>query len=200
MSFIPDARLESRASDLWRRHRLEPGFDAEAVLDVLGLNLLWDELPMDVLGALNPAEAVVILNDLRLADFEENPGWKRFTVAHEIGHWLFHGEAARSGTLPMLEGGRTWCRDGSRDASEIQADRFASYFLMPTDRLQPLLPIGPWLGWPTVYRMSERLRVTPTATMVRLERGGLAHRDGAGTPRSGRKAEMPSGQGTLPLG
>ncbi len=199
MSFIPDAQLESRASELWRRHQLEPGFNIDALLDALGLNLLWDELPHDVLGALKPAEALVILNDKRVADFEANPGWERFTTAHEVGHWIFHAEEARTGTLPMLEGGRTWCRDGSRDPAEIQADRFASYFLMPTDRLQPLLPIPPWQGWPPVYRLAERFRVTGTAMIVRLERGGWAHRDGNGTPRSGRRPEADTGQGTLPL-
>jgi hypothetical protein len=199
MTFIPEARLESRAADLWRRYHLEPGFDVEALLDTLGLSLLWDDLPEDVLGALKADEALVILNERRVADFEANPGWERFTACHEVGHWLFHGDRARTGTLPMLEGGRTWCRDGSRDPEEIQADRFASYVLIPTDRLHPFLPAAPWSGWAPVYRLAERFRVTATAMIVRLERGNWAHRDVTGTPRSGRRPEPDTGQGSLPL-
>ena len=199
MSFIPDTRLEARAADLWRKHRLEPGFDMEALLDGLGLNLLWDELPDDVLGALKPDESLVILNEKRAADFQANPGWERFTAGHEVGHWILHGEEARSGILPMLEGGRTWCRDHSREPAEIQAERFAAYLLMPTDRLQPLLPTIPWYGWPPIYRLAELFRVTATAMIVRLERGNWAHRDASGTPRSGRRPEPETGQGSLPL-
>jgi hypothetical protein len=169
------------------------------VLDGIGLSLLWDELPRDVLGALKPAEAVVILNELRVADFQANPGWERFTAAHEIGHWLFHSDQAHMGSLPLLDGGRTWCRDGSREPSEIQADRFASYFLVPTDCIRPLLPTARWVGWAPVYRLAEEFRVTATAMMVRLERGGWAYRDDAGNPRSGRRPEPETGQGVLPF-
>ena len=201
MTFIPAGRLENRAAELWRQHGLGPGFDAEALLDRLELSLLWNELPADVLGALKATESLVILNQARLAHFDATPGLRRFTLAHEIGHWLFHAEDARSGTLPMLEGGRTWCRedadDKPRPPSEIQADLFASYLLMPTDRLQPLLPPAPWRGWPHVYRLAEQFAVSATAMIVRLEKAGWAHRAEDGTPVGGRPPV--AGQTTLPL-
>ncbi len=50
-----------------RRLRLEPGFDTEALLDSLDLNLLWDTLDEGdggrVLGALLARDRLVILND-----------------------------------------------------------------------------------------------------------------------------------------
>ena len=199
MTFIPERRLENRASDLWRKHRLGPGFDIEALLDQLELSLLWDELPTDVLGALKATESLVILNEVRLPAFQAAPGLQRFTVANEVGHWLFHAEDARSAALPMLEGGRTWCRDGAKTSTEIQADLFAAYLLMPTDRLVPLLPTTPWRGWPNVYRLAETFAVSPTAMIVRLEKAGWAHRDNAGVPASGRASAEGTGQTTLPL-
>lgn len=204
MTFIPERRIENRASELWRRHGLQPGFDVEALVDKLELGLLWDDLPHDVLGALKPSDGVVILNQLRLPDFDANPGLLRFTVAHEIGHSLLHAAEARSGTLPMLGGDRTWCRESSRDSrdprppAEIQADLFASFMLMPTDRLRPVLPPDPWKGWPAVYSLAEKFAVTASAMIVRLERAGWAHRDAEGVPRSGRAADT-SGQMTLPV-
>ena len=58
MTFIPDARLESRAATLWRTHALLPGFDIEALVDKLQLGVLWEALPEApktvVLGALQP--------------------------------------------------------------------------------------------------------------------------------------------------
>ena len=201
MTFIPAPRLENRAAELWRQHGLEPGFDAEALLDQLELSLLWEELPADVLGALKATDSLVILNQTRMAHFVATPGLQRFTIAHEIGHWLFHAEEARSGTLPMLEGGRTWCReeggDKAKPPAEIQADLFASYLLMPTDRLKPHLPPAPWRGWPQVYRLAEQFAVSATAMVVRLEKAGWAHRAEDGIPVAGR-APVP-GQTTLPL-
>lgn len=200
MTFIPERRIENHAAELWRRHRLEPGFDMERLFDALGLSLLWCELPSTVLGALRAEDRVVMLNDQRIPDFEKTPGLERFTGGHEVGHWICHGDEARSGVLPMMEGGRTWCRDGSKEPTEIQADRFASYLLMPTDRLRPLLPTSPWRGWPAVYRLAETFGVSATAMIVRLERAGWAHRDGDGIPESGRAdQDAASGQAILPL-
>ena len=198
MTFIPEQRLENRASVLWRQHRLEPGFDCEPLLDALSLGLLWDALSADVLGALKADEAMVILNEARLSDFQANPGLERFTVGHEVGHWLFHADDARNAALPMLEGGRTWCRDGSREPAEIQADLFASYLLVPTDRLRPLLPSPPWRGWRPVYELAETFVVSATAMIVRLERVGAAHRDDNGIPVGGpRPLPASSGQGSF---
>ena len=199
MSFIPEARIENRAADIWRRHALEPAFSLEVLLDKLDLGLLWDGLPADVLGALNPEDSLVILNETRLKDFEATPGLERFTIAHEVGHWILHGDEARSGVLPMLDGGRTWCRDGSRKPPEIQADMFASYLLMPTDLLRPLVPTLPWRGWPIVYKLAERFAVSATAMIVRLERAGWAYRDDQSVPVGGRRATDDGAQGSLPL-
>lgn len=41
MTFISREVIEARARDLWHRHALEPGFDAERLLDDLDLDLLW---------------------------------------------------------------------------------------------------------------------------------------------------------------
>ncbi len=99
----------------------------------------------------------------------------------------------------MFTNDRTWCRDGSTDPVEIQAAGFASYLLMPTDRLRPELPSEPWTGWPTVYRLAEQFAVSPTAMIVRLQRGGWGHRAEDGTPRSGSAVSVAAEQAQLRL-
>ena len=58
MTFIPEARIEARAAELWRAHSLGQGFDVERLLDALGLGLVWeaveDEGDAMVLGQLTP--------------------------------------------------------------------------------------------------------------------------------------------------
>ncbi len=198
MTFIPEARIENRAAEVWRRHALEPNFDLEVLLDRLQLGLLWDRLPINVLGALHAQEHLVILNQDRLREFQAMPGLERFTIGHEIGHAILHAEDSWTEVLPLMESGKTWCRDGSSDPTEFQANRFASYLLVPTDRLLRVLPTSPWSGWSPIYRLAETFGITPTAMIVRLEQGQLAHRDDAGKPASGPRARDLAGQETLP--
>jgi len=199
MAFIPAAVLDARSAELWRRFRLEPGFDAEALLDSLELGLLWDTIEEReaerILGALKARDRLVILNDRHLAELESSPGLRRFTIAHEVGHWLLHADDARSGTIPLDGGGRTWCRSGATEPVERQAEMFAARLLVPRDRIARAIPAGAWSGWGPVYGLADVFVVTVTAMMVRLEELKLAHRDEFGLPRSGRSA--PAGQGVL---
>lgn len=199
MAFIPAPVLDARAAGLWRRHGLVVGFDAEALLDDLGLGLLWDVLPEEeqqrVLGALIANESRVVLNETHLEELEKNVGLRRFTIGHEIGHWVLHAEAIRAGSIPLLDDARTWCRSGAVDPVERQAEMFAGRLLVPADRVRDEMPASTWRGWPQVYGLADRFVVTPSAMIVRLEELRLAHRDAAGVPRSGQAA--PEGQGVL---
>lgn len=190
MTYIPEAIFEARVAELWQKHGLEPAFDVEDLADHLGLGLLWEEVPDEegaiVLGQLDPNEARIVLNERHLADLEANGGsLRRYTLGHEIGHWLFHADAARSGTLSLMEGGRVWCRSGSKDSAERQAEMFAARLLMPKDRLRDAVPKTSWRGWRPVYVLAETFAVSPTAMMIRLDEVRWAHRDESGAPRSG---------------
>lgn len=189
MTYIPEAVFEARAGELLRTYKLEPGFDIEALADDLGLGLLWDSVPDTeagaVLGMLEPNDRRIILNELHLAELEANPGLRRYTIGHELGHWLFHAEAARTGALSLFHDGRIWCRTGSRDPVERQAEMFSARLLMPRDVLKRALPDPGWQGWRAVYGMAETFVVSPTAMIIRLEELGWAHRDESGNPRPG---------------
>jgi hypothetical protein len=199
MAFIPAAVLDARAAGLWRLHGLAVGFDAEGLLDALALSLLWDVLPERrderVLGALVAHESRVVLNETHVDELESNLGLRRFTIAHEIGHWMLHAEAIRARSIPLMDNARTWCRSGAQEAVERQAEMFAGRLLAPTDRLHEVLPRGGWSGWAPIYALAERFVLTPTAMIVRLEELRLAHRGENGVPRSGVTA--PEGQATL---
>lgn len=190
--FIPEARIEVGAARLWQTFGLTPGFDVEHLLDELGLGLVWEAVADDdggrILGQLVPEERVVVLNQRHLSLLEERDGrLGRFTVGHEIGHWELHAETIRSGTLPLLDGRRTWCRDGSRQPAERQAEMFAAALLMPRDHLLAAMPKQPWRGWPAVYRLAEDFLVNVTPMKIRLETLGWMHMNDDGLPVSGPK-------------
>ncbi len=198
--FIPTARIERSAAGLTREHQLTPGFDVERLLDELGLGLVWDVVEDDgggrVLGQLIPEEQVVVLNENHFELLEQRDGrLRRFTVGHELGHWSLHADAIRSGTLKLFGGGRVWCRDGSTDPVERQAEMFSAALLMPREQMLAAVPAAPWHGWATVYRLADQFRVNATPMIIRLETLGWAHRDADGIPSSGRRAA--TGQGAL---
>src|SRR5262245_23994360 len=59
--------------------------------------------------------------------------WRRFTTAHEIGHWVLHPGLIHHRDRP-LEGGERANR--SRPRQEQEADLFAAELLMPSKMVQ----------------------------------------------------------------
>jgi Zn-dependent peptidase ImmA (M78 family) len=89
--------------------------------DLLGLRVrLTPGLPAS--GMLVPAERVVHVNP------DEPPDRRRFTVAHEVAHWVVH--CAEQRARPVI-----LCRhadmDGATDPREREANVFAADLLMP---------------------------------------------------------------------
>jgi hypothetical protein len=176
------------------------GFDVERLLDRLGLDLVWEAIDDDdggaILGQLLPEKQLVVLNERHIDRLEEKDGrLRRYTIGHEIGHWELHADAARSGSLSLFDGERIWCRDGSPDPVERQAEMFSAALLVPRDRLRAELPAAPWRGWAPVYRLADLFVVNVTPMAIRLDKLGWMHRDEQGVPVSGPKPAP--GQGEL---
>jgi hypothetical protein len=201
MRYLPEATIEARASELWQRHGLAPGFDVERLLDDLRLGLVWEPVDDDnlggrVLGQLIPEQRLVVLNERHLELLEDKDGrLGRYTVGHEVGHWEFHAEAARSGTLNLLDGDRIWRRSDSTNLAERQAEMFSAAMLMPRHELLAALPKASWKGWRPVYMLADTFLVNITPMTIRLEKLGWMHRDEDGIPVSG--PANPPGQQVL---
>jgi hypothetical protein len=135
VTYISEAQIEARAAELWRRHSLEPGFDVERLLDDLGLGLVWEVVDDHgaegaVLGQLIPEKQLVVLNERHIEGLEDKQGrLRRYTVGHEVGHWVLHADAARLGNLSLFDGDRIRCRNGSPDPVERQAEMFSAALL-----------------------------------------------------------------------
>jgi hypothetical protein len=191
MTFLAEAQIEARTAELWRRHSLKPGFDVEKLLDELDLGLSWEAVDDEdgsgsILGQLIPAERLVVLNERHLESLERDGGrLRRFTVGHEIGHWILHLRGGGPDALSLLEGDRTMCRDGSAASTERQAEMFSAALLMHRDALNDALPSEPWRGWSPIYRLAEAFGVNVTPMAIRLEKLDWMYRDSNGSPVSG---------------
>jgi len=89
---------------------------------------------------------------------------RRFTIAHELGHYFLHHENSN-------EFGYMDLRSTKRTHEETEANRFAEELLMPEDELR--LEHAK-LMFPTAERLSEIFQVSKQAMKYRLSRLGLA--------------------------
>ena len=139
--FIPEKNIENSTLDLI--HRYENHIDEKInhtipifdIIEYLGYDVdfrtdgIYEDL--DLLGGLRIPEKTVEINE-NLSDQE---GRMNFTAAHEIGHIILH--------VPIVENEqKILCRedegvDGFQKApEEWQADKFASYLLMPSQSIK----------------------------------------------------------------
>ena len=135
--------------------------------DLLGLRI--EERQLEWSGMLLPAERTIVLN---LAESPRNdPPLRRhrFTIAHEIGHWVCHCLEGRAGILAP-----SYCRatDIANDADrtiEREANIFASELLMPETGVRAAWEdIEAREGEDRVAAVAARLDVSPSATWWRL--------------------------------
>jgi hypothetical protein len=111
-------------------------------------------------GLLLPAERRIWVNGVEAA---RSPGRRRFTIAHEIGHWILHAAAAPTAQT-------RWCRtedvSESRTSSDVEseANRFAAALLMPRD----LVLVEAERQLLNVVVLAHRFEVSEAAMRVRL--------------------------------
>lgn len=151
--YIPDSELEAAANHVIAQYSAKHGLSDEAAIPVdtiietlFGLTFEMGDLRQeyhadDILGATYIEEKRVVIDES--LDPYENPckeGRFHFTVAHEIGHWVLHRPlieqaASQESLFGKSDAPSIVCRSSKKDPMETQADFFASYLLMPADRV-----------------------------------------------------------------
>ena len=148
--WVSDKAIEAEANAILQRYakECEPILRPPIPVDEIPERLLRVSLDFDDLGRLLGRTDAIgatwfekreIFIDQSL-DPKEHPGKYgryRFTVGHEIGHWVLHlRHVPDRANQSSLFGEQEWepsviCRDGDGVPAEVQANRFASYLLMP---------------------------------------------------------------------
>jgi hypothetical protein len=131
-------------------------------VDLLGLAVEEDDA-LGVSGMLVPVEHQIWLNG---GEARQSAGRRRFTLAHEVGHWICHFEQGR--VEPK------YCRSeeigvGVGRAREREANAFAAQLLMPESlvrREAAALRLN-------VHALARRFEVSLPAMRVRLQQLSL---------------------------
>jgi Zn-dependent peptidase ImmA (M78 family) len=211
VSFVPDTQLEARAYTLLERYHREiqpvlaPPVPVEKIADfLLELGILWAAIPDTdddpILACIHPKSKIIHLNEARQDHFGKYMGTFEFTLAHELGHYDLHLVESQLEQIPFDfgESKAYICRDKSKTAGaqrEWQAERFASYLLMPSRLLLPAIEDVDLLRWPNLYGLRDKFSVSITALKIRLENLGLIYVD----PDGGLHRSKAEAHGQLPL-
>lgn len=142
--------------------------------DLLGLKI--EERALDWSGMLLPAERTILLNAAESPRNDPPLRRHRFTIAHEIGHWVCHCLEGRAAQLEP-----SYCRaaDIANDADraiEREANIFATELLMPEAAVRAAwgeFEAQSHEGDPAAA-MAARLDVSPSAMGWRLFNLGLS--------------------------
>lgn len=139
------------AGEVLRRHASKTGSPIELPVPIeliveatYELSIEWDDIaePSNhkILGALSPSTRTIVMNTRHLPMFERWVGPERFTLAHELAHWLYDAENPNQGVLDL--GGRSelFCRrDDTSDLDQMtrvreqNANALAAHILLPDD-------------------------------------------------------------------
>ena len=142
--------------------------------DLLGLHIEQSNELGDCSGVLLPAERRILLNASEATHDGEPIRRHRFTVAHELGHWICH---ALEGAAPAAQ--PTYCRsqDLAEDADrtlEREANVFAAELLMPEKAVR-----RKWAASPDIDAVAGELGVSRLSAHWRLYSFDLTKRPGA---------------------
>jgi Zn-dependent peptidase ImmA (M78 family) len=132
--------------------------------DYFGLRI--EQAYMDCSGMLLPAERLIRINAAEGPRNEPPLRRFRFTIAHELGHWVCH---ALQGADPAV----SFCRpvdltEAADRSLEREANVFAAELLMP----EPAIRAG-WEELGSADALASRFDVSPSAMRWRLYSFGL---------------------------
>lgn len=147
--------------------------DVERVAKHLGLNVVHAELGKDTSGLLvvqGPEDVRICINK------EDPPTRRRFSTAHEIGHWVLKhhtkpGVHVDRGHVVLARDQRS---SQGVDKTEVEANQFASALLMPERMLKEAVATSANpLRDVDITDLAKVFQVSEQAMTIRLTRLGL---------------------------
>ena len=148
----PDHHHAAAASNVLARHASTVGVPVDLPVPIeliieqtYALEILWEDIPEApgtlILGALAPRDRRIVLNTQHESLFEQYMGPERFTLAHELAHWIYDADDPDQLTLDLGEQpAEIYCyhreSTGLSETTrirEMNANKLAAHLLLPED-------------------------------------------------------------------
>lgn len=170
------------------------------VFSLVELDLRLDVIPFDDLAAKYQVEAAlkvdfsgIYVDAETYVLLDRGPQWKlkrlRFSLAHEVGHFILHRDLPQPAHFASLPDFARWTRDhlGRKYTVEQEANEFAGRLLVPVERLEifydefatklsgllPGFPLSQDMRGQFCELAGQRFGVNAQVIATRLDREGL---------------------------
>jgi Zn-dependent peptidase ImmA (M78 family) len=163
----PRQTIRKQVSELLRDNKVTRSpVPVERIAQNLGIEVKFEAAEDNLSGALirKPKGRVVIG-----VNSDHHANRQRFTIAHEIGHFILH----KGMKLHVDEDFRINLRDGSVNDEEIDANAFAAELLMPTEFIERDIQKLSRIDSGSVDTLARRYQVSSRAMEIRLTNLGL---------------------------
>lgn len=164
-------KAEGKARELLTDTGAGVPVDVESVAASLGLSVVDQDLesPVSAMLVVKNGHGVIGVNA------NHHPNRRRFSLAHEIGHYLLHREQA----TVFVDAAPVFFRDDTSSAGterqEVEANAFAAELLIPTASLRERVEqqaLDPYDD-AAVHRLARAFGVSAQALTIKLVRLGL---------------------------
>jgi len=191
-SYLSPKEIERRASELIGKYEERYGLISAPVPveriaeNTVDLVLEWNKIPENtneiIFAGLSPSQKKVIFNERRKNFYDDTDGLYNTVLAHEVGHWVLHVDAADLGLQPMLPGTEmaskfVYRSTGPNKPIEWQAHTFMGYLLLPYKLLRNHIETEDIYDWGSLYYLKEKFDVTISALIMRLKKMELIYID-----------------------
>ena len=182
VQFLPVPRLERIVRDKLLRFERETGTRPALPIDIESLVEIMEKIEVDYFDDDHPEFERDVLgaydfsrDKMFVRESIPHEGRRRFTWAHEYGHFILHKPHFLQGVFDFYAESQESVvqlhrgESGTRTKLESQANMFASHILMPTAHVTQLFA----KGWPPTEEAAEMLsgeaNVSLQSARIRLE-------------------------------
>lgn len=153
-------RLSREIRAIIERYQQSVPVDLRGLARELGVPIKAATLPPGISGEIRPSDNGYVV---RVSRHDSN-GRQRFTVAHELAHFILH--------RPLIGQGITddaLYRSNQSDSVEAEANRLAADILMPAYQVEERAALARKLGVENLKEsLAETFEVSPAAMSIRL--------------------------------
>lgn len=162
--------IEEKAAGILQKHSLyKPGFDMKELAKALKIKVQEEILGDDVAGFLVMTESQPIIT-INQGNYKTR---KRFTIAHEIGHFILH---SKEQPFFVDKAPRVMYRNEASSTGEIlkerEANAFAAALLMPKELLEDEIKNAPNDISQAIEFLADKFKVSENAMSFRLSNLG----------------------------
>lgn len=141
---------------------LSPPVDVHAIAEYLGVDVIEEAMDDELSGYIEPRQSGWLIG----VNAYHHENRQRFTIAHELGHFLLHKPSQRHVDVTFAR------RSGGKDKIESEADKFAATLLMPEEEVRRAVSEG----LTSLEKLASKFGVSVLAARFRVQSLGYSVR------------------------